>query len=140
FSTRLDDLGHSAQSTKHKAQSSKAQSIYLVLGAVELMAFQISGKVPQLCPRCCGRKANKITRPLPSGTSARAICPRRRSSPSNQPERKTFSLAYLAITRAFGSVGGNEELLMKYPGRLVGSVALIGLLGSRSNDTMEPGQ
>jgi hypothetical protein len=36
-------------------------------------AFQINGSVPQVWPRCCGRKPKSTTRPFPTLTSASAI-------------------------------------------------------------------
>src|SRR5687768_12964240 len=35
--------------------------------------FQISGSVLHACPRCCGRKPKRTTRPFPTFTSASAI-------------------------------------------------------------------
>src|ERR1043166_2153558 len=80
---------------------------------VVLMEFQIRGSVAQVCPRCWGRNPKSISRPLPNGISASAIWLRSLSSPSNHPDRSTFSLAYRAITRTFWSVVLNAELLMK---------------------------
>src|SRR6266700_5444834 len=57
------------------------------------IAFQIKGKVPQVCPRCCGQKPKRTTRPLPSLASAIAIRPLILSSPSSHPDLSTFSLA-----------------------------------------------
>src|SRR5215208_1300587 len=77
-------------------------------------AFQINGSVPQVWPRCCGRKPKSTTRPFPTLTSASAIWPLSLSSPSNQPLNSTFSFAYRAMTRTFESAAAvNAELLMK---------------------------
>src|SRR5215212_10741375 len=37
-------------------------------------AFQISGSVPHVWPRCCGRNPNRTISPFPTLTSASAIC------------------------------------------------------------------
>src|SRR5215210_1539257 len=66
-------------------------------------AFQINGSVPQVWPRCCGRKPKSTSRPFPTLTSASAIWPLSLSSPSNQPLNSTFSFAYRAMTRTFES-------------------------------------
>src|SRR5262245_50132840 len=69
----------------------KAYSDELVI-ALE-RAFQMRGRVAHDWPRCCGLKPNRIMRPFPTPTSARAIWPRSLSSPRSQPLSSTFSFA-----------------------------------------------
>src|SRR5438094_660374 len=55
-----------------------------------------------LCPRYCGRKPNRTTRPVPSLASTRAARPATRSGCNTHPDNSTLSASagYRATTRA----------------------------------------
>lgn len=50
--------------------------------------LKINGKVPHVCPLCCGRKANMTIFPFPYAVSTSAAFPFRYFSPSIQPDSK----------------------------------------------------
>src|SRR5436853_1316879 len=48
-----------------------------------LIALKMKGNVPHVCPRCCGRKPKRMTRPLPRAVSTSAARPDRKSTRLN---------------------------------------------------------
>src|SRR5438270_12644194 len=93
FEIKLDSVRVTPECARRQVAAPNFQYGLTAYFEKELIAFQMNGKVPHVWPRCCGRNPKRSIRPLPTETSASAIFPRRRSSPSNQPDRSTSRAA-----------------------------------------------